>query len=98
MSRANEPNQPNPGMTEQMGQQARDIGNQARDMGNQAREAAREQYDRLRHTAEDYYEQGRQRAMEWEQGLENYVQEQPIKALAIAAGVGLLVGILWKRS
>ena len=30
--------------------------------------------------------------MEWEQGLEDYVREQPIKSLLIAAGVGMLMG------
>ena len=30
--------------------------------------------------------------------LEEYVQEKPIQSLLIAAGVGLLLGILWKRS
>jgi ElaB/YqjD/DUF883 family membrane-anchored ribosome-binding protein len=36
--------------------------------------------------------------MEMEQSLEQYVQEKPIQALLMAAGVGLLLGILWKRS
>ena len=30
--------------------------------------------------------------------LEEYVQEKPIQALLIAAGVGMLLGLLWKRS
>ena len=30
--------------------------------------------------------------------LEEYVREQPIKSLLMAAGVGVLLGILWKRS
>ena len=42
-------------------------------------------------------EQGRQRAMEMEQSLEAYVQEKPIQALLMAAGAGLLLGMLWKR-
>jgi ElaB/YqjD/DUF883 family membrane-anchored ribosome-binding protein len=52
----------------------------------------------LRDQAADYYEQGREKAHEWQHGVEQYVQEQPIKALLIAAGVGMLLGILWKRS
>ena len=44
------------------------------------------------------YDQGRQKAQEWQQDLEQYVQDQPVKALLIAAGVGMLLGILWKRS
>ena len=69
-----------------------------RDMGGQVRDAATEKYEQLRDQASDYYEQGRQRAQEWEQGLEQYVQEKPIQSLLIAAGVGVLLGLLWKRS
>ena len=86
----------------QAGQQLRDkaseIGQNVREMGETARDAAREQYDRLRESANQYYEQGRARAMEFEQGLEQYVQEKPLQALAMAAGVGLLLGLLWRRS
>ena len=40
-----------------------------------------EQYEQLRDTASEYYDQGRQKAQEWQQGLEEYVHEQPVKAL-----------------
>ena len=52
----------------------------------------------LRDQANEYYETGRERAREWEQGLEQYVQEKPLQAVLIAAGVGVLLGLLWKRS
>ena len=55
-------------------------------------------YGQLRDQATDYYEQGRQRATEMEQSLEQYVHEKPIQSLLIAAGVGMLLGVLWKRS
>ena len=59
--------------------------------------ALKRKYEELRDQASEYYEQGRRRAMEMEQGLEQYVQEKPIQALLIAAGVGMLLGMLWKR-
>jgi ElaB/YqjD/DUF883 family membrane-anchored ribosome-binding protein len=70
----------------------------AADMAGNIRDKASEQYEHLRDTASEYYEQGRRKAQEWQHGLEEYVQEQPIKSLLIAAGVGMLLGILWKRS
>jgi ElaB/YqjD/DUF883 family membrane-anchored ribosome-binding protein len=76
---------------------AAQVGENLRNIGGQVREQATQQYEQLRTQASDYYEQGRQRAMEMEQGLEQYVQEKPIQALLMAAGVGLLLGILWKR-
>ena len=39
-----------------------------------------------------------QLAHEWEEGIESYVREKPLQAVLIAAGVGLLLGALWKRS
>jgi ElaB/YqjD/DUF883 family membrane-anchored ribosome-binding protein len=36
--------------------------------------------------------------MEYQENLESYVREQPVKAVLIAAGIGLLVGFLWRRS
>jgi ElaB/YqjD/DUF883 family membrane-anchored ribosome-binding protein len=68
-----------------------------RDLGGQMKSAAAEQYGHLRDQASDYYERGRQAAEEWEQSLEEYVHEKPIQSLMIAAGVGLLLGLLWKR-
>jgi ElaB/YqjD/DUF883 family membrane-anchored ribosome-binding protein len=68
-----------------------------RDIGGQVKEQATQQFGQLRDQASDYYEQGRQRAMDMEQSLEQYVQEKPIQALLIAAGAGVLLGLLWKR-
>lgn len=76
---------------------AAQVGENIRDMGSQVRQQATEQYEQFRDQASDYYEKGRDRAMELEQSLEQYVQEKPIQALLMAAGVGMLLGLLWKR-
>jgi ElaB/YqjD/DUF883 family membrane-anchored ribosome-binding protein len=81
-----------------LGETAAQVGENLRNLGSQVRDQATQQYDQLRQQAGDYYEQGRQRAMEYEQTLEQYVHEKPIQSLMIAAGVGMLLGILWKRS
>ena len=73
------------------------VGQNLRDAGEQVRETAAEQYEQLRDQASEYYEQGRQRAMDMEQTLEQYVQEKPLRALLIAAGIGMFVGMVWKR-
>jgi ElaB/YqjD/DUF883 family membrane-anchored ribosome-binding protein len=83
---------------QQLRETAQQVQQGIRDMGSQVRDAAGEQYENLRSQASEYYDQGRQRAQEWEQGLEQYVQEKPIQSILIAAGVGMLLGILWKRS
>ncbi len=77
---------------------AANVSQNLRDMGTQVRDVASEKYDQLRSQASDYYQQGRERATEWEQSLETYVHEKPIQAVMMAAGIGVLLGLLWKRS
>ena len=81
-----------------LGETATQVGENIRDMGTQVRDMATERYGQLRDQAQNYYQQGRERATEWEQSLENYVHEKPIQAVLMAAGVGVLLGLLWKRS
>jgi ElaB/YqjD/DUF883 family membrane-anchored ribosome-binding protein len=80
-----------------MSEQAQQVGENLRNLGGQVRDAAREKYQQLSEQAQDYYQQGRQKAQEWEEGLESYIQEKPLQAVLIAAGVGVLIGLLWKR-
>lgn len=96
MTRMSDPNMQS--SAEELKNRAADVQQNVREMGSQVRDAAQEKFNELRDSASEYYEQGRQRAQEWEQGLEEYVQDQPIKALLIAAGVGALLGFLWRRS
>ena len=77
---------------------ANQVSQSLRDGATQVRDAAQEKLRQVRDQANDYYEQGKDRAREWEQGLESYIQEKPIQSLLIAAGVGMLLGVLWKRS
>ena len=83
---------------ENLTSKAAEVGENLRDLGSQVRDQAREKYEEFSGQAKEYYEKGRQAASEWEENLETYVKEQPLKALMIAAGVGVLLGILWKRS
>ena len=78
-------------------EKAGEVGQNLRDLGGQVRDVAQQKYAELRDQATSYYDQGRERAQEWEQNLESYVQEKPIQALLMAAGVGVLLGLLWKR-
>jgi ElaB/YqjD/DUF883 family membrane-anchored ribosome-binding protein len=83
---------------DQLRESAAQVQQNLRDMGGQVRDAAQEKFNDLRDQASEYYDQGRERAQAWEHDLESYVQQQPIKSLLIAAGAGMLLGILWRRS
>src|SRR5688572_26805870 len=106
MSRTDNPsqqgNQGGAGGAGPMKESLRDLGTQARtaatEQVQQIRQTAEEYYEQGRQKAQEYYDQGRQKAMEYQENLESYVREQPVKAILIAAGVGLLVGMLWRRS
>jgi len=94
----NSGNQGNQGGQGGLGEAATQVGQNLRDLGGQVRDVASERYNQLRDQATEYYDQGKQRAQEWEESLENYVHEKPLQAVLIAAGVGVLLGLLWKRS
>jgi ElaB/YqjD/DUF883 family membrane-anchored ribosome-binding protein len=61
-----------------------------REMGALAKDAAREK-------AQDIYARSRERTKQWEESLEHYVHDQPVKSLLVAAGVGLALGFLMRR-
>lgn len=98
MSRMGDTGNQGSASTANLGDAAQQVGQNLRDLGSQVRDQAREKYEQYGDQARQYYEQGRDRAQEMEQNLEAYVQEKPVQALMIAAGVGLLLGLLWKRS
>ena len=92
-------NEPNTGSGQgDLKGKASEVTQNLRDLGGQVRDVAREKYENLSGQAREYYEQGQSMAHEWEDSLESYVREKPLQALAVAAGVGVLLGILWKRS
>ena len=41
--------------------------------------------------------QGREKVRQVEQSIEQYIREQPLKSMLIAAGVGLVLGRFWMR-
>ncbi len=43
------------------------------------------------------FKESRQKAQEWEQGLESRIREAPLRSVLIAAGVGVLVSLLMDR-
>ncbi|MDP9173876.1 MAG: hypothetical protein M3O30_08425 [Planctomycetota bacterium] len=97
MSRINDPTESASTTTDQLKDKATQVGQNIRDMGGQLRDAATEQYGQLRDQAGEYYEQGRRQAREWEDSIEHYVHEKPVQSLLIAAGVGLILGMIWRR-
>lgn len=93
-------------------QNLRDIGSIAQDaakekvsdlqdaVGEQAanlRDATSRKADDLRARAGEFCDDSRQRAVDFERTLEQRIREKPLQSVAIAAGVGVLLGVLWIR-
>jgi ElaB/YqjD/DUF883 family membrane-anchored ribosome-binding protein len=97
MARANEERSGSNSATDHIREKAQEIGSNVREIGGQIGDVAREQYENIRGRAAGYYNEGRRRASEWEEGIEEYIQDRPIHSILMAAGIGLLLGLLWRR-
>lgn len=62
-----------------------------------ARDAAKEVVGQVRDRATSYYGTGKDKAHDAQLKVEEFVREQPLKSVLIAAGVGLALGVLLRR-
>jgi ElaB/YqjD/DUF883 family membrane-anchored ribosome-binding protein len=60
-------------------------------------ERAREHYDEAGERLRSGYESASEHAEEWNRDLNDFVQEHPARAVLMAAGVGFLLGMLFRR-
>lgn len=85
-------------------EQARGVTHDIQEMGGLASAAAQEQLGHMGDAASACYGQGRDKVRGVERSVEQYVREQPLTSVLIAAGVGaiagsmgVLCGRLWMR-
>ena len=71
-------------------------GEKVRDVAGKVKDAAQDTMTQIKESSSHAYEEGKKRAVTLERQLEEMISENPIKAVLIAAGAGLLVGIVWK--
>ena len=69
----------------------------ATETGKEMHDQAHELMAQGKEVAAEYYEEGRNQVLVWQQQLENQVREKPLQSLLIAAGVGLLFGLIRRR-
>jgi len=69
----------------------------AAEPGKEIRDQAQELMTQGKEVAAEYYEEGRNQVIAWQQQLEDQVREKPLQSLLMAAGVGLLLGLLRRR-
>ncbi len=66
-------------------------------LGSIAKDITEDAVDILQEKASKYYEKGVKQAETMELGLEKKIRDNPLMALFVAAGAGLLVGTIWNR-
>ena len=77
--------------------QARTVRRDHQKASSAARGMAREQVGQSRAGAADSAREGQDEVQQVERSFEQYVREQPLKSVLIAAGVGLIIGRFWMR-
>jgi ElaB/YqjD/DUF883 family membrane-anchored ribosome-binding protein len=68
------------------------------DVAHTAKDAVTDTFHSLRDRASIKYDEGKEKVGEYRDQLAECVRESPMKSVLIAAGVGLALGFLWRRS
>ena len=78
-----------------LGTQIQNVGTQVKetvqDMGTQAKET-------MQAAGTQVYEQGRKSLQDLNRTIEGQIRQRPLQALLVAGGIGVLLGLLWRRS
>jgi ElaB/YqjD/DUF883 family membrane-anchored ribosome-binding protein len=80
----------------QLGKQAKKVTEDLQEMGGTVRNAAQEKLGHVGEQAAEYYEQGRDKVHGVACACEQYLRERPLRSVLMAAGIGWLIGRLWK--
>jgi ElaB/YqjD/DUF883 family membrane-anchored ribosome-binding protein len=83
--------------TRQEGHDTTERNDHMQETGKEMRDKAQELMTQGKEVAAEYYEEGRNQVLAWQQQLENQVREKPLQSILIAAGIGLLYGLLRRR-
>ncbi len=78
----------------EVGTQIRD---KAQEAGAQVRDKGQEIARQGEETASDYSQQGREQVEAVEHTLEEYIRAKPLQSIGIAVGMGMFLGLLWKK-
>jgi ElaB/YqjD/DUF883 family membrane-anchored ribosome-binding protein len=82
---------------EAISERASAVAKDFQDVRSATKQMATDSVDALRCTANDLLDEGRAKARELGQNVQSKVQEKPVKSVLIAAAIGFLLGVFWKR-
>ena len=85
----------------QVQERAQEMGTQVRDWaqekGSQIKEGAQEAMQQVGQSTSQLADMGRTTMNQLEEGLEDRIRSKPLQSVLIAAGVGMLLGLLWRK-
>jgi ElaB/YqjD/DUF883 family membrane-anchored ribosome-binding protein len=67
------------------------------ELGALAKKAARETLHDVKEGAEDLYEKGQEKMGDLGSAMRRRIQNEPVKSLLVAAGIGLVLGFVLRR-
>src|SRR5499426_793985 len=79
---------------QEMGEQVRDG---AQEKGSEIKEGAQEAMQQVGTAVSQVADKSRETLGQLEEGLEDRIRSKPLQSVLIAAGVGMLLGLVWKR-
>ena len=97
MSKETTPDVATANPTDELRQQAKAVREDLGQLGRAATNVAQEKLGEAKRYADEYLDQGKQKATEIEDQLEEYIRNKPLKSVLIAAGAGALIGYLLGR-
>jgi ElaB/YqjD/DUF883 family membrane-anchored ribosome-binding protein len=84
-------------LTRQDGHDTAERNDHMQETAKEMRDKAQELMTQGKEVAAEYYQEGRNQVLAWQQQLENQVREKPLQSILVAAGIGLLYGLLRRR-
>lgn len=84
--------------TDRLRDKLAETGNHIADVGHIAKEAVQEKFTSLRSAAANGMSASKSKILEIESDFEDRIKARPIKYLLIAAGVGAVLGLFFRRS
>ncbi len=82
--------------TDQFGKQAKEVTEDLQQMGRTVRDAAQAKLGQVGEKAAEYSEQAQDKLHGLACACEQFVRERPLGSVLMAAGIGWLLGRLWK--
>ena len=82
---------------DRLGKQATKVKKDLEQIGGTAKDIAEDQLEQVGEIVSESYEQGRDKVHGVACACEQFIRERPLRSVLMAAGIGWLLGRVWKR-